>query len=67
MNPTYSRHRLGRWLCLVLCVSSTLFVLTGCAHEEVPVSPNAESAAPARAPGIDPHAHKGKPPAGLGK
>ncbi|HWD42050.1 MAG TPA: hypothetical protein VG944_24645 [Fimbriimonas sp.] len=32
------------------------FLLGGCAHDDIPVSPNAATAAPARLPGEDPHA-----------
>ena len=56
---TPARNWLTRvyWAALALCICA-LPLLPGCG-EEKPVSPNEKTAAPARLPGEDPHAHPG--------
>ena len=44
---------------LILLWSALPPLLMGCRHDDTPVSPNEKTAAPARLPGEDPHAHPG--------
>jgi len=63
-------RRYGRIRSLLLLATlgcSALSLLTGCHREEVPVSPNEKTAAPARLPGEDPHAHSAPVPSGVKK
>ena len=67
MLLTLHQDRLKRLL-LIPLGSSVLLLLGGCHQEEIPVSPNEKTAAPARLPGEDPHAHSPiRPPAGMKK
>ena len=59
MNMATQQYSLaGRILAVLFMAACWLFLLTGC-REEKPVSPNEATAAPARLPGEDPHAHGG--------
>ncbi len=49
-----SQYRINQAILLVSVV--IVFAVSGCSHEEIPVPPNARTAAPARLPGEDPHA-----------
>jgi hypothetical protein len=48
--------RLIRTVSILSIVCAGLFLMAGCSHDDIPVSPNAATAAPARLAGEDPHA-----------